>query len=94
MVGVGRGRRPVEDRRARLLQRLLDGERELGDLGQPAHPRELGRQLEILGDEALILAIEEETDLAQCLDVAFFTERHHVAAHLIIRVDPRQAKSA
>ena len=72
--------RAVEDGRPRLLQRLLDGERELGDLGQSAQPRELRGQLEILGDEALILALEEETDLPERLDVAFFSERHHVAA--------------
>ena len=87
-------RRAVEDRRAGLLQRLLDGERELGDLGESAQPRELRGQLEILGDEPLILALEEETDLPERLDVAFFRERHHDAAHLIITDDPRQAKSA
>jgi hypothetical protein len=88
------GGRPVEDGRTRLLQRLLDGEGELGDLRQSAQPGEFRRQLEILGDEALILALEEEADLAQGVEVAFFAERHHAAAHLIIVADPTQAKSA
>ena len=74
------GGRSVEDRRPRLLERLLDGERELGDLGQSAQPRELRGQLEILGDEPLILALEEQTDLPECLDIAFVAERHHDAA--------------
>jgi hypothetical protein len=87
------GRGPVENRRARLLQRVLDGERELRDLGQPAQPRELGGQLEILGDEPLILALEQPADLPQGVDVAFVRKRHHDAAHLIITDDPRQAKS-
>ena len=89
-----RRRRAVEDRGARLLQRLLDGERELVDVGESAQARELRGQLEILGDEALIFAIEEETDLAKRLDVAFVRELHHAGAHLIITRDPTQAKSA
>lgn len=89
-----RRRRAVEDRRPSLLQRLLDGERELGDLGESAQPRELRGQLEILGDEPLMLALEEQTDLPECLDIAFVCERHHDAAYLIITADPRQAKRA
>ena len=77
-------RRAVEDRRARLVERLLHRKRELRDLGESAQPRELRSQLEILGDEALILALEEETDLPERLDVAFVRERHHDAAQLII----------
>ena len=34
-------------------------------------------RLEILRDEALVFAIEEETDLAERLDVVFFGEFHH-----------------
>jgi hypothetical protein len=67
----GGGRRAGENRRARLLQRALHGKRELLDLRQPAQPRELGGQLEILGDEALILALKQHTDLPQRIDVAF-----------------------
>ena len=89
-----RRRRGVEDRRPGLLQRLLDGKRELGGFGESAQPRELRGQLEIPGDEPLILALEKETDLPKRLDVVFFRERHHAAAHWIIRGDPRQAKSA
>lgn len=91
---AGGGGGPVEDRRPRLLQRLLDGEGELGDLREAAQAGQLRGQLEILRDEPLILALEEETDLPERLDVAFFRERHHVAAHLIITGDPTQAKSA
>jgi hypothetical protein len=87
------GRRPIEDRGTGLLQRLLDREGELSDLGESAQARELRRQLEILGYEPLILALEEETDLPERLDIAFVRERHHAAAHLIITDDPRQAKS-
>ncbi|MGE3508954.1 MAG: hypothetical protein AB7N65_08720 [Vicinamibacterales bacterium] len=50
-----------------LLQRPLDGKRELGDLRESAQPRELRGQLQILGDEPLILALEEETDLPERL---------------------------
>jgi hypothetical protein len=62
------------------VQGLLDGERQLRDLGESAQPRELRGQLEILRDEALILALEEQTDLPECVDIAFLAEGHHVAA--------------
>jgi hypothetical protein len=39
--------------------------------------RELRRQLEGLGDEALILAIEEQADLAKRLKVAFVGQLDH-----------------
>jgi hypothetical protein len=71
----GGGRGPVENRRARLLQRVLDDKRELRDVGQPAQPRELGGQLEIPGDEPLILAVEQQADLPERVDVAFVRER-------------------
>ena len=58
----------------------LDGERELRDLGLAPQPRELGSQLEIRRDEALILAREQLRDLPQRLDVAFLVQRHHAGA--------------
>jgi hypothetical protein len=73
------GRRSVENRRAGLLQRLLDGKRQLRDVGQAPQARELGGQLEILGNEALILALEEQA-LPQRIDVAFLGQGHHDAA--------------
>jgi len=47
-----------------LLQLALHRERELLDMWDTAQACELRRQLEILRDEALVFAIEEETDLA------------------------------
>jgi hypothetical protein len=52
----------------------------LGDLRQAPQARELGGQLEILGDEALILTLEQQADLPQGVDVAFLRQRHHDAA--------------
>jgi len=39
--------------------------------------RELRRQLEILRDQALVFPIEEQTDLAERLDVVFVSELDH-----------------
>jgi hypothetical protein len=66
-----RVRRPCEQLRAPLLERPQLGERELLGIGESAHTRELRGQLQLFGDEALILALEEETDLPQGLDIAF-----------------------
>ena len=49
------------------------------DVRDAAQACELRRQFEGLGDEALILAIEEETDLAKRLNVAFVGQLHHAA---------------
>ncbi len=73
----GRRRLALENGRPGLLQRLRDRQRQLRDLGPPAQARELRRQLQILGDEPLVLALEEPTDLAERLDLAFVSERHH-----------------
>ena len=59
----GRWRRPGENRRAGLLERPLHRERQLRDIGQAAQSGELGGQLEVLGDEALILTLEQHADL-------------------------------
>ena len=54
----------------RLLELLPEDEFQLFGIGDAAQPRELRGQLQILGDEALIFAIEQEADLAQRVDVA------------------------
>jgi hypothetical protein len=54
------GWRALKDLGARLLQLTLDRERELLDVRDATQARELRRQLEILRNEALVFAIEEE----------------------------------
>jgi hypothetical protein len=54
--------------------RLQLGECELLGIGQSAHARELRGQLQRLGDEAVVFALEEETDLPQGLDIAFLRQ--------------------
>ena len=74
----GRGRRGGRERlAAALLQRAQLGERQLLRVREAAEPRELRGQLQILGDEALVLAIEEQADLAQRVDVALLRQIHH-----------------
>ena len=72
-AGARRRRRGVgvsalKDLRARLLQLVLHREGQLLEVRHAAQARELRGQLQILGDEALVFAIEEETDLAQRVD--------------------------
>ena len=78
---IGRGgRRPaLQNRRARLQELLLDAKRELLHGGQASESRELRRQFEILRNEALILSVEEETDLAERLEILFVAQRDHVS---------------
>ena len=80
-TGRGRAPQPVpgarEDLRARLLELLPQRELQLFRIGDAAQPRELRGQLQILRDEALIFAIEEETDLAKRVDIALVRELHH-----------------
>jgi hypothetical protein len=57
-------------------------------------PCELRGQLQILCDEALIFAIKEQADLAQCFEIALVRQLYHSVAHLIITRDPMQGKSA
>ena len=82
-----------KDLGARLLELLPKDEFELFRVGDAAQTRELRGQLQILGDEALILAIEQAADLAQRVDIALVREFHHLRQHLIIGSDPAQAKS-
>src|SRR5262245_46413708 len=84
----------LKDLRARLLQVVLDRERQLLDVGDATPARELRGQLQVLRDEALILAIKEETNLAQRFHVVFVAELYHSGTHWIIAIDPMQAKSA
>jgi hypothetical protein len=49
-------------------------------IGEAAHPRELRRQLQRLGDEALIFALEEETDLSQGVNIAFLRQIDHAVS--------------
>lgn len=55
-------------------------EGQLRDLGLAAQPRELGAQLEVGRQEALILAREQVRDLPKRLEVAFRVQRHHAGA--------------
>lgn len=71
-AGVGGG--------ARGGQLRFDRERELFDDGLAAEAGELGAQLEVLRDEALVLAGEQLPDLLQCLDITYLVERPHDAA--------------
>ena len=68
----------LKDLGARLLQLVLHREGELLDVRDATQARELRRQLESLGDEPLIFAIEEETDLAKRFDVLFIRQLHHL----------------
>jgi hypothetical protein len=80
--GPHRGRRGR--RRVRLVDLRLDAreilpqrELELFGVGQPAQPRELRGQLADLLGETLVLAIQEETDLTERLDITLLGQRHH-----------------
>jgi hypothetical protein len=69
----------LQNRRARLQELLLDAKRELLHSRQTPESCEPRRQLEILRNEALILSVEEETDLAERLDILFVAQRDHVS---------------
>jgi hypothetical protein len=63
-----------------LLERTHLGERQLLGIGQSTHARELRGQRQRLGDEALVFALEEETDLPQGLDIAFLRQIDHASS--------------
>ena len=91
-----RGRRffALKNLGACLLEFALHRERQLLDVRDATQPRELRRQLEILRNEALIFAIEEQPDLAKCLDVMFVSELDHAGVCILIIVrGPMQAKN-
>src|SRR5581483_1399766 len=78
-IGCGVRQASIQNGRARLLELLLDAERELLHGGQAAQAGELRGQLEILRNEPLILSVEEETNLAERLEIVFVAERDHVS---------------
>jgi hypothetical protein len=63
--------------RAALLERAEFGERHLFGIRHAAEACEFRRQLHVLGDEALDFAIEEETDLAQRVDITLLRQIDH-----------------
>ncbi len=63
--------------RTTLLERAQFRERELLGIRHAAQPCELRGQLQGLRDEALILAVEEETNLPQGVDIAFLRQVDH-----------------
>lgn len=83
----------LKDRGPGLVQIVLHREGQLLDVRDPAQARELRCQLQVLRNEALIFAIEKETDLAKRVDIVFFAELHHSGVHLIIARDRMQAKN-
>jgi len=54
----------VKQLRAALFELLEDGQLQLRGIGHATEPSDLRRQFQRLRDEALIFAIEKETDLA------------------------------
>jgi hypothetical protein len=78
---TARRRRPdrwaLEDLRARGPEIALHREGELLDVPLAAQPRELGTEPHVRGDEALVLAIEQATNLAQRVEIAFVAQLHH-----------------
>ena len=66
-----------EDLRVCLLQFQPRNERELLRVRQPTHAREFRGQVPVLRDETLNFAIEEETNLAERLEVLFLRELYH-----------------
>jgi hypothetical protein len=67
----------VKHLRPALLELSEDRQLELLGIDHAAQTGDFCRQFQRLRDEALILAIEEETDLAKRLKVAFLGELHH-----------------
>ena len=60
-----------------LLEFLQDGELQLLRISHAAESGDFRREFQRLRDEALIFAIEEETDLAKRFKVVFLGELHH-----------------
>jgi hypothetical protein len=67
----------VKQLRAPPFEFLEDGQLQLRRIGHAAETGDLRRQFQRLRDEALILAIEEETDLAKRFKVVFLGQLHH-----------------
>ena len=69
----------LKDLRARRLEIALHDQVQLLDVALAAQARQLRSQLEVRGDQALIFAIEEETNLPQRFEIAFVGQLHHVS---------------
>jgi hypothetical protein len=67
----------VKHLRAPPFELLEDGQLQLRRIGHAAEAGHLRRQFQGLRDEALIFAIEEETDLAKRFKVVFLGQLHH-----------------
>jgi hypothetical protein len=67
----------VKDLRAPLLELVQDRQLQVLGIGDATQARDFRGQFERLRDEALILAIEEETDLAKRFKVMFLGQLHH-----------------
>jgi hypothetical protein len=67
----------LEDLCAGARQIIPEGQRQLLRVRRPAQASELRRQLTDFFQQALILAIEEQADLTERLDIAFLRQRHH-----------------
>jgi hypothetical protein len=63
--------------RPSVLELLQDRQLQLLGIGHAAQTSDFRRQFQRLCDEALIFAIEEETDLAKRFKVVFLGELHH-----------------
>jgi hypothetical protein len=63
--------------RTPLLEFLKDRQLELLGIGHAAEASDFRRQFQRLRDEALILAIEEQTNLAKRFKVVFLGQLHH-----------------
>jgi hypothetical protein len=75
--GLGAARVTSKHLCARVLEFLQERQLELLDIRRATQPGELRRQLADFVNEALILAIEEDTDLAQRIEIAFVFQLHH-----------------
>jgi hypothetical protein len=75
--GLGAARVTLKHLCARVLKLLQERQLELLDIRRATQPGELRRQLTDFVNEALILAIEEETDLTQRVEIVFVFQLHH-----------------
>jgi hypothetical protein len=69
----------VKHLRPPLLEFFEHRQLELLGIRHPTQARYLRGQFQLFGDEALILAIEEETDLAKRFTVMFLRQLHHLS---------------
>src|SRR5262249_7133773 len=74
---AGGPRGGLQQSRAALLEVVEHRQLELLRMWQPLEARALRRQFQSLRDQALIFAVEEETDLAKRFKVLFLGQLHH-----------------